>query len=72
MESRDIRNTASLCKFIEEKLGYKGNQLLFDNGAALTTLSDFIDDNPGVLEVIVDWMEDNYADELDCDEDEDE
>lgn len=57
--SRAIASFAALC----ERIGYKGNQLTLNNGSHVTSITDFLEDNPGCVEVIFDWITDNYTDE---------
>lgn len=52
---RAVEALAKLC----EKLGYKGNQLLLPNGAAVTSITDFMEDNPGAVEALLTWIADN-------------
>ena len=44
-----------------EKLGYKGRQLQFRNGAYVDSLTDFLADNPGCMEAIYTWISDNAS-----------
>jgi hypothetical protein len=53
--SQAVENFAKIC----EKLGYKGRQLLFSNGAAVTSITDFLEDNPGCLETMYTWIAEN-------------
>lgn len=59
-----VRKTEDLAELVEQ-LGYNDpsfKQLLFNNGAAASSLIDFFDDNPGALDVIVNWIEENHKD----------
>ena len=52
-----------LCALVEQ-LGYRGSfqQLTFNNGASVSSLLNFLEDNPGCVESILDWVQDNYDD----------
>lgn len=43
-------------------------QLQFNNGAYVSSITDFMEDNPGVVEVMVDWIKDNYSSEIEEDD----
>ena len=67
---RDLRTEGSgaiedLCE-ISEHLGYRGSfqQLICNNGSAVSSLLNFLEDNPGCVEAIHDWISYNYSDEL--------
>lgn len=66
-----IRDSEDLCELVE-KIGYRQRpyQLQCNNGSFVSSLLHFFDDNTGALEVVQNWIEENY--ELDEDEDEDE
>lgn len=70
-----IRNSDDLCAFVE-KLGYRnGNhfpQLQLNNGAHVTSLLNFFDDNPGAIEAIQEFVLDSTLVSDDEDEDEEE
>ena len=57
----NFRTTEDFCAFAE-KLGYKQtgrfacNQLQNNNGFYVSSLINMLDDNPGILEVIKDWL----------------
>ena len=61
IEDMRVRNAADLA-LLARKLGYKSQfgQLQFTNGAFASDLFEFLDDNPGVMEAIVDWVLDNF------------
>lgn len=70
LEDINPRTAADLCK-IAEILGYRrqtGGQLACKNGAQVSSLLDFIDDNPGLIEAMMNWTFDNVL--LDDDDDE--
>lgn len=52
-------------------LGYDTypQQLICNNGAAVSGLLNFFDDNPGAMQAVMDWVNDNY-DEDECDDEE--
>ncbi len=62
-----------LCRMAEE-LGYneEPRQLQHNNGAYVSSLCHFLEDNPGAMEVLVEWARDNYAEEDEEESDEDE
>jgi len=68
-----VRKSEDICKLIEE-LGYNDQprQLQCSNGAHVSSLLHFLDDNPGLMEVMVEWIADNHAEEdnEECEEDE--
>jgi len=51
---RTIKDFALLCK----EMGYKApwDQLQFENGASVTNLLEFFQDNPGILEPMCEWV----------------
>lgn len=68
------RTADDLCK-IAEILGYRrrtGGQLTCRNGAQVTSLIDFLNDNPGLIEAMMNWTFDNVILEDDDDDDDDE
>ena len=79
---REIENTrpdgAQGIAMMAKKLGYKApwEQLMFSNGASATNLIEFLDDNPGACEAIVQWVLDHgftsKGEELSDEEDDDE
>lgn len=75
IENLKVRKSEDLCK-MAEILGYKDkgrfaiNQLQCNNGAFVSSLLSFLDDNPGCMETIQEWVLKNT--DLDEDEDEDE
>lgn len=63
--TRAIEDMAELA----ERLGYVGQQLTLPNRAHLTSITNMMEDNPGLVEAMYAWIADNLADE-DPDEDE--
>ena len=69
-----IRESSDLCK-IAELLGYKDtgrfaiNQLQCENGAFVSSLLRFLDDNPGCMKAIQDWILNKYFDDDNSEED---
>lgn len=64
MEAWQVRNAKTLCKFIEEHTDYKKHGPHFEygqmeNGAFMSTLLNFLDDNPGAIEKLVEFMEES-------------
>lgn len=73
IESMNIYNAEGLCQ-LAEMLGYgKGplNQLQCSNGAFVTSLLDFFNDNPGAIEAVQQFVVKN-ADVFCLDEDDEE
>lgn len=62
IEDMRLRTSADLCKLAEE-LGYGGfpQQLQCSNGAFVSSLMNFFDDNPGAMEAIQNWILENAA-----------
>ena len=60
-----------LCRRVED-LGYRSapNQFQLRNGSFVSSLIEFFDDNPGALEVLNDWIVDNYDQEQEEEEEE--
>ena len=85
-EIENTRSDSDALAKMAEKLGYRGvvNQLQCNNGAFVSSLLAFFDDNPGACEAVVQWVLsegctadgeslDEEENEEDCDEeDEDE
>lgn len=79
MQSWEVRDAKSLIKFVEtHQPTYKknGNHFQYgqmDNGAFVSSLLNFLDDNPGAIEGIVEFMDKNKMipseDEEDLEED---
>lgn len=72
IENLRIRKSDDLCKMAED-LGYKcpWGQLQCNNGAFVSSLLDFLDDNPGAMEAIQEWVLENCdLEETDDEEDE--
>lgn len=60
IENLRINKSDDLCKMAED-LGYKRpwGQLQCNNGAFVSSLLDFLDDNPGAMEAIQEWALEN-------------
>ena len=58
IEDARMRTSADLAAVVEQ-LGYRGNQLQFSNGAFVTSITDFFDDNPGALGAVQEWILEN-------------
>lgn len=58
------RGVKNLCK-IAEDIGYRDpfRQLIYDNGACAGSLLYMLSDNPGLQQVMVEWIEDNMNDD---------
>jgi hypothetical protein len=65
-------NSEQLAAFVEERVKVaEFKQLQLPNGAFVSSLTEFLDDNPGCIEAITDWINENYkADDDDDDDDE--
>lgn len=60
--SSGIRNLGRICRL----LGYKDFQNFgYFDGASYGDLINFLEDNPGAVEAIYEWMLENYTEELD-------
>ena len=75
MNLAGIRDTKDLIKFLEEHTDYRkhGNHFEFgqiDQGMFISTLLNFLDDNPGAIESIVEFMDNNHFEPETSDEDE--
>ncbi len=72
IENFNMRRSEDLCKLVEE-VGYneEPRQLQCRNGAHVSSLLHFFDDNPGAMVAVVNWIADNHAEEYD-EEEEDE
>lgn len=59
---------SDLCQ-LSEKLGYRDrySHITLRDGSNLYSFINFLEDNPGAVESIYSWIEDNYSDELDSD-----
>lgn len=62
MELPEVRDAKSLIKFLEERTDYKehGNYMdigQLSNGAHIHVLLNFLDDNPGAIDGITEFME---------------
>lgn len=62
VENLRLRSSDDLCR-LAEVLGYKGavDQLQCRNGAFVSSLLAFFDDNPGVMEAIQEWVLENSS-----------
>jgi hypothetical protein len=62
------RAISDLCR-MAEILGYRTRpeQLQCENGAFVSSLLAFFEDNPGVVEAIYDWTREEYGEESDED-----
>lgn len=66
--AKEIRDTEDLCLALERGGASKGmRQLQFSNGAYVSTLLAYLRDNPGLIETMVEWIQDNDSvlDEID-------
>jgi hypothetical protein len=75
-EFQNLRNEGGrgfqdLCKLAEE-LGYDGapQQLQNNNGTFVSSLIYFLEDNPGAVQSIYDWVHENYEEEIPEEEEE--
>lgn len=61
VENTNLRKSEDLAK-LAEMLGYGRSfgQLQCNNGAFISSLLDFFDDNPGAMMAIQDWILENY------------
>lgn len=57
-EVEETKQSAQGIAMLAKELGYEEqwSQLLFPNGASATNLIEFLDDNPGACEAIVNWV----------------
>lgn len=60
----DIEDTDQSSKGLARlarKLGYKDpfKQLMYDDGSVVGDLLEFLDDNPGACEAVIEWVLDN-------------
>ena len=62
VENMRFRKSDDLCK-MAETLGYNGGiqQLQCNNGAYVSSLLNFFDDNPGAMEAVRDWALENLG-----------
>lgn len=65
LKTEGEQGSEDLCK-LAELLGYKGypNQLACSNGAYVSSLLHFFEDNPGCVEAIHDWVRNTFADDI--------
>lgn len=65
LRSDGNRGFQDLCHLVEE-LGYRNfpQQLQNNNGTFVSSLTNFLEDNPGAIQSIYDWIEENYEEEL--------
>ncbi len=73
VERAVLRKSEHLCALVED-LGYDSQprQLQCNNGAHVSSLMHFFDDNPGAVEAVREWVLDNAELEDNDDEDEEE
>lgn len=73
IENLRLRKSDDLCK-LAEMIGYgrgRFSQLACSNGAYVSSLLEFFDDNPGAMEAVQEFILDNI-DSYDIDEEDDE
>jgi hypothetical protein len=60
--ARGLKNLAKLVRL----LGHKDFQSygMFENGAAAGDILTFLEENPGAIEALYNWVDENYSDEL--------
>jgi len=60
VEKMNLRRSDDLCKLVEG-LGYntEPRQLQCNNGAYVSSLLHFFDDNPGAMEALQEWVLEN-------------
>ena len=71
--SQGVENLAKIC----EAIGYQGKQLQMSNGSFVTSITEFLEDNPDAVRALFEFISDNNDNfpeplEEDADEDEDE
>lgn len=55
-----------LCK-LAERMGYNGiPQLATRNGSYVSSLCDMLEDNPGAVEALVNWIADFYREDIEA------
>jgi hypothetical protein len=62
IENAKLNDSEDLCALVE-KLGYsrgRFGQLQNRNGSFVSSLTDFLDDNPDAMDAIRDWIVENY------------
>ncbi len=66
LRTEGSRAIDDLCE-MAETLGYKDKygQLICNNGAAVSSFLYFLENNPGAVEAIYDWVRENYLSEDD-------
>jgi hypothetical protein len=70
LENMRLRDSNDLC-LLAEKLGYgrgRIQQLQCNNGAFVSSLLEFFDDNPGAMEALVEWVAENHDEVTDAEE----
>lgn len=64
------RGVENLAMVIERLVGSPGiKQLQFNNGCYVTSITEFLADNPGCITAMLEWMEENYESEIEEGED---
>lgn len=57
-----VENLAEICSRLKKPY-FK--QLQFKNGYYVTGLTEFLEDNPGCMKAIFNWIKENYQEEID-------
>lgn len=65
LATEGTRGIVDLCK-LSEKLGYKSESYLTYGRSNLLSLVNFLEDNPGAIEAIYNWVDSEYNEQLDC------
>lgn len=63
-------NFAYLCERLVGRPGIQ--QLAFNNGCYVSGILEFMEDNPGLVQAMVEWVEENYESEIEEKEEEEE
>jgi hypothetical protein len=67
MKIEDLNSSVNDLICLSEHLGYTDRNRFFrigSSGANLASLVNFLEDNPGAIEAIYNWAEDNYSDKF--------
>jgi hypothetical protein len=70
LENTRLARSEDLCALVE-KLGYVEGpikQLQCNNGAFVSSLLNFFDDNPGAMEALAEWIGDTHPEVTDSEE----